>query len=94
MIAERLWVIGVPPGVSPVDVETLGHAYLLIPLADDDHTVSTSTIGASQFSFAAPVSTTVVEMRFATAKMMTRIRTVMARRYRTSWVAGLPASKQ
>ena len=26
--------IGVPPGVSPADVETLGHAYVLIPQSD------------------------------------------------------------
>lgn len=26
--------IGVPPGVSPADVETLGHAYVLIPQSE------------------------------------------------------------
>jgi probable HAF family extracellular repeat protein len=27
--------IGVPPGISPVDVETLGHAFVLLPESDD-----------------------------------------------------------
>jgi probable HAF family extracellular repeat protein len=73
--------IGVPPGVSPLDVEVLGHAYVLIPrdeIADpqDEHF---ETIASGTASAVLPANT-----RAATARMIRRIRDLQLRHYRLS----------
>ena len=70
--------IGVPPGVSPADVEDLGHAYVLIP--ESPVIESQSNVGewTSQNASAA----TSWNSKAATAEMMRRFRTLRLRKYR------------
>jgi probable HAF family extracellular repeat protein len=73
--------IGVPPGVSPADVEVLGHAYVLIPQ---------DGIGESQYEQAETNTSEIARAelpantRAATARMVRRIRDLQLRKYRLS----------
>jgi probable HAF family extracellular repeat protein len=69
--------IGVPPGVSPADVETLGHAYVLIP--QDDVCDSSSDLARSLSQEAkAGISG---EAKTATTDVLRRLRALQLRRY-------------
>jgi probable HAF family extracellular repeat protein len=73
--------IGVPGGVSPRDVEVLGHAYLLIPEEDssDSPKENIEPKSVSAANVAEPANA-----RVATAEMMRRIRDQQARKYHRS----------
>ena len=61
--------IGVPPGVSNGDVETLGHAYVLIPEADSSQAAPTITaLNGIQITSSAS------DMKRATAELIQRMR--------------------
>lgn len=69
--------IGVPPGVSPADVETLGHAYVLIPQDD---------VCDAQPDLAKSLSQGVkggmsAEAKTGTATMLRRLHTLQSKRY-------------
>jgi probable HAF family extracellular repeat protein len=72
--------IGVPPGISPKDVETLGHAFVLIPensicqFSDEVAQPSTSEVSKP--------ATTPEAARAATARLIGRFRDLELRRYR------------
>ena len=70
--------IGVPPGVSPADVEALGHAYVLIP--QDDVCDSQCDLARS-LSQAAKAGTS-AEARTAATEMMRRLRDQQLRKSR------------
>ena len=72
--------LGVPPGVSPANVDTLGRAFVLIASGEDD---AEGAISVSQ-NDPAPVtqnSTNVTEARL-TPEMLSALRARFARRYR------------
>jgi probable HAF family extracellular repeat protein len=73
--------IGVPPGVSPGDVEILGHVYVLIPQdgigGDQYESAETNT---SEIAKTEPTANT----RVAAARMIRRIRELQLRKYRLS----------
>jgi probable HAF family extracellular repeat protein len=73
--------IGVPPGVSPKDVEALGHAYVLIPEDDASDVESVNAQTTTMSASKGAVPTNVGEF---TAGMIRRIRERQTRKYRLS----------
>ena len=73
--------IGVPPGVSPSDVEVLGHAYVLIPEEDSSDSrkenIGITSLGVG--NAAVPANAKAV-----TAEMIRRIRDQQVRKYHRS----------
>lgn len=62
--------IGVPPGVSNLDVETLGHAYVLIPESNSSSTASSAPTHVN----AIPSGSSVVDMKRATSELIRHLR--------------------
>jgi len=71
--------IGVPTGVSPGDVESLGHAYVLIPCDPDDSGCDDQGPGkttlAPAFSVSARLTSAKPSQRTATAELLSAFRT-------------------
>jgi len=79
--AEEIVGIGVPPGVSPGDVEALRHAYVLIPEDDtsdfEGENVQTTTVAVAKTAVPANVDDFI-------ARMIRRIREQQLRKYGSS----------
>jgi probable HAF family extracellular repeat protein len=69
--------IGVPPGISPADVETLGHAFVLIPNGRQQFIPQSD--GTSSVEEAAPIDS--ARAKQATSEMIQHVRKIQARRY-------------
>lgn len=75
--------IGVPHGVAPEDVETLGHAYALIPLTvDSNSTESPKHVNSSSALVGRHSSVAHSNGRAVVVPMLARMRERLARRYR------------
>jgi probable HAF family extracellular repeat protein len=68
--------MGVPSGVSPGDVDTLGHAYILIPQPELS---SYGTVLALQNTIHPAPGTSPLDLRPSTAQMTKHLRQVMRR---------------
>ena len=61
-ISDRGEIVGtgVPPGVSPYNVDTLGYAYVLIPMRNDDDLVEGSQATGTAISQSSPFDVSAV----------------------------------
>lgn len=80
--------IGVPPGVSPADVEQLGHAYALVPISDEEFDREVRDAGDANLEVAARKNILppddAARAKVATGHMLSAIRRAMNRRHSLS----------